>query len=106
MCLNSIKIISNEYDLSKKLNNQEAYSKELHTKIYNHISYVNKHYSSEKLGEKFALKTNFPLGKTGREDLIKLFEQFEGKNIFQIKKIDIDKLDSIFLKKAFNRPSR
>lgn len=99
MCLNSIKINSIDYDLSKKLNNQEAYNKILHKKIYNHISSLNKHYSSEELGEAFVLKTNFPLGKTGREELIKLFEQLEGKNIFLIKTIDIDKLDSLFLKR-------
>ena len=99
MRLNSLKIISHDYDLSKKLNNQDAYKNKLYQKINSHICVLNKHYSSKEMEKEFCLKTSFPLGRTGKEELLKLFMQFEGKDIFQIKKLDIDKIDSLFLKR-------
>jgi len=99
MRLNSLKMQCQDYGLIKKLDNPEAYKKPLYKKVENYLAKLKKHYSSKSLGKEFSLKTKFPLGKTGKNDLIKLFMQFEGKNIFQNKKIDIDKIDSLFLKR-------
>ncbi len=99
MRLNSLRIQCQEYELSKKFNNREAYKSDLYRKVKNHLSTLTKHYSSDTLDNGFVLTTKFPLGKTGKNDLIKLFQQFEGKDIFQNRKVDIDKIDSIFLKR-------
>lgn len=100
MLLNSLKIKTQDMMiLSKQLQNREAYKKELYKKIEKHLLSLNKHYSSNNLDKEFNVKTRFPLGKTGKDDLIALFRQFEGKNIFEQKKVDIDKIDSIFLKR-------
>jgi len=99
MRLNSLKNQCQDYDLIKKLDKREAYKERLYRKIENHLIKLKKHYSLDALGGEFSLKTKFPLGKTGKKDLINLFMQFDGKDIFQSKKVDIDKIDSLFLKR-------
>ncbi len=57
------------------------------------------HFDSILRKDNFNIKTSFPLGKTGSKELIDLFRQLEGKNIFKEKKIDLNILDSILQKR-------
>jgi|LQYC01.1.fsa_nt_gi hypothetical protein len=95
--LNSIKLISNDYALLKKLENPSEYSNSKFTEINQHVAILNKHCDIEhSICENFYLQTKFPIGKTGVNELLGLFRQFEGKeNIFEEHSIDIEKLNGI-----------
>jgi hypothetical protein len=95
--LNSIMLISNDYPLPKKLENPSEYSISKFTEINQHVAILNKHCDIEhSICENFYLQTKFSIGKTGVNELLGLFRQFEGKeNIFEEHSIDIEKLNGI-----------
>jgi hypothetical protein len=99
MKLNSLRILSSDFLLHKKLENIQAYSDEKYRFIGSHINTLRNHYESGPIDECIKINTAFPLGKTGSNELIQLFQQIEGQNIFDTVKVDINVLDGILLKR-------
>jgi hypothetical protein len=99
MKLNSLRILSSDFQLHKKLVNMEAYSQEKYQNIGNHINALRKHYESGIIDDCIKINTAFPLGKTGSNELIQLFRQIEGWNIFDTNTVDMNILDGILLKR-------
>lgn len=95
--LNSIKLHSEEFVLPKKLSNRESYNESKLDKIKEHLKNLNAHFKGTRLDNSFKIKESFPLGKTGKKELIDLFFQVEGKNIFESDNFDIDIIDGILL---------
>jgi len=93
--LNSIKLNSEEFDLMKKLSNPDAYNNDKLNNIKKYLNKLISHFRNFNVNDSFLIKNKFPLGKTGKEELKKLFFQIEGKDIFN--NFDIDKLDGILL---------
>lgn len=94
--LSSIKILSSSYSLSKSLQNPENYQQDKLLGITQHISDLQELCENDKeVSAKFQIETKFPIGKTGTTELVSLFQQIEGKDIFTEPNIDIKKLDSI-----------
>jgi hypothetical protein len=95
--LNSIKLISTEYILSKQLMDPEVYNEAKYKEVNDHVVILNRHCDQEGvICEEYCLNIKFPMGKTGVNELLNLFKQFEGKgNIFEAYSIDIEKLNGI-----------
>lgn len=94
--LNSLKIYSSEVLLHKKLANYETYNDEKLDEIINIIDQLRSYCTKEtEVDENLKFETKFPLGKTGLEELIKLFRQINGVNIFEDPPFDINKLNEI-----------
>lgn len=103
MRLNSIKIGLEDnplLNLSKhdKLNNE---TQEKIRQYIENIAFVMN--ASLKVDDKLAMRTSFPLGRTGKDELLNLFKQIAGEtNIFidaniQEELIDLNQLDSLLL---------
>jgi len=58
---------------------------------------------NKSIDEDIQFDTNFPLGKTGPNELIKLFEQINGEDIFDNSKPDMKKPDKDKLNEILNR---
>ncbi len=100
MLLNSLRISSDDFILKKRLECIDKYDVDLYKKIEEHLNILKGHYSSNRIGDAFKIKTKFPLGKTGKKDMISLFRQIDGINIFEsVAKFDINEIDSLFLKR-------
>ncbi len=97
--LNSLKLFIAEQKLDKLLTNYEAYDQSKYEKIKKYIEILGSHFSPNLNQSTFMIKTKYPIGKTGSQELIDLFLQIEGKDIFEGKKIDINILDSILQKR-------
>lgn len=98
--LNAIRLFSSSQNILKKLENHESYSIEKLNEIKNIVvktlALCN---DNEVISEDLQLETKFPLGKTGLEELIKLFRQIDGKNIFESLPFDINRLNEILGKR-------
>lgn len=93
--LNSLKIYIDKNHLNNNLNNPSKYNDKLLETITRNIHSMKKHCDcSESILEEFEINTKFPLGKTGTTELIDLFKQLDGRNIFE-NKIDLKTLDSL-----------
>lgn len=99
MRLNSLRIISSGFQVHKSLENWEAYSEEKLAMVKQYVEDLNLHFSNEIIDRRFKINTSFPLGKTGKNELISLFRQISGENIFETTKVDIDVLDGILSKR-------
>lgn len=97
--LNSIRLLSEGFIICKKLTNQATYDERKITTIKNHISEIDSHFSNEKINDNLSIKVKFPLGKTGKSELISLFSQIEGKNIFEEADFDINQIDGLLQKR-------
>ena len=93
--LHSIKLCSEEFVLSKRLSNRESYNETKLDIIKKHFKKLNAHFGGTEVDNSFEIKESFPIGKTGKKELINLFSQVEGKNIFKSDNFDIDILDGI-----------
>ena len=101
MRLNSIRIGLNDNALSK-LSKHNKFDLDTSGKIKNYLESIN-YIIDENLvvDEKLKINTSFPLGRTGKGELLGLFKQIDGDdNIFRDKDtnediIDIDQLDSL-----------
>ena len=94
--LNSLKIYLSEKLLHKKLENFEAYSEDKLEEIKSIATQVSIFCEkSSKIDQEFRFETKYPLGKTGLEELIKLFRQINGENIFENPPFDVNKLNEI-----------
>lgn len=102
MRLNSIKIDIEKSALSNLLRHNK-FDKDTQQKIAKYIGSIDHIVNEEKIvNDNLKIKTSFPLGRTGTEELLSLFKQIEGKdNIFTdengIEIIDINQLDSLLL---------
>ncbi len=92
-------MLADDFVISKKLTNPEAYNIKKINAIKKHISMIDNHFSKDGINESFALRVKFPLGKTGKDELISLFSQIEGKNIFNDTDIDINEIDGLLQKR-------
>jgi len=96
MRLNSIKLYLSNNDLLKELQNPESYSLSKFELIKSGILEMHKFVQdSHNINRNFTINTKFPLGKTGTNDLLKLFAQIDGENFFEKTSIDQNKLDEI-----------
>jgi len=95
--LNSIRIFAAENNLPKKLENQDDYGATKQLEVNQHVSVLLKHCDDHApICDEYCLNTKFPLGKTGMNELLDLFKQFEGnRNIFQANGVDIEKLNAL-----------
>ena len=97
--LNSIRILSEEFVIHKKLTNKITYSTEKIESIKNHISEIESHFSKDEINDNLLMKVKFPLGKTGKNQLISLFLQIEGIDIFEEANFDINEIDGLLQKR-------
>jgi RiboL-PSP-HEPN len=97
--LNSVKLLSENFIMHKKLTNKDAYNERKISAIKTHISAVGSHFSSDIVDDSLTLKIKFPLGKTGRNELIDLFSQIEGEDIFEEANFDINDIDGLLTKR-------
>jgi len=97
--LNSIRMLSEDFIICKKLTNKENYNEEKIGTIKNHISEIDNHFSKNTINDNLSIKVKFPLGKTGKKELISLFSQLEGRNIFEKADFDINEIDGLLQKR-------
>lgn len=95
--LNSMRIAISESAFENMLQNAEAYTPKKYNVIKSRFAQLNSHFESVVTIQNLKLKTTFPLGKTGANELVDLLKQFEGKNVFNEKGFDTDKLNSLLL---------
>lgn len=93
--LTSIKLLSENFVIYKKLTNQASFNEKKLTTIKAHISEVDSHFSSDKINDNLSIRTKFPLGKTGKNELIALFSQIDGRDIFEDASFDINEIDGL-----------
>jgi hypothetical protein len=93
----SLKLFSAQYSLLNKLENPTTYSEQKLTEIRHHILALNDFCDDKKdIGPTFLLKTKFPLGKNGLNELKELFRQIEGEDdIFATAPFDIEELNAL-----------
>ena len=99
MKLNSLRLITSNYILHEKLTNREAYDSQKYEQIHENVNILQRHFKKGNIDNSFEIDTSFPLGKTGSNELISLFKQINGMNIFDNDEIDINTLDGILLKR-------
>lgn len=98
--LNSIRIFSSENILHKSLENPEAYDSSKLIEIRSIAEKTLKFcLNDHAIDEDLKFDTKFPLGKTGLSDLVKLFKQIKGEDIFQKCTFDINKLNEILARR-------
>lgn len=98
--LNAIKIYTSEKIIHMTLENPETYS---NNKL-NEIRDISKKTlafcdDNEIIDGALNFETKFPLGKTGLNELIKLFKQINGEDIFKSTTFDINRLNEILGKR-------
>ncbi|HCT65509.1 MAG TPA: hypothetical protein DIC60_09655 [Lachnospiraceae bacterium] len=103
MQLNSVKIKANDNDLIK-LSKHNKLNEDTKNKIENYLKSISFIIDSDKvIDDNFNFITTFPLGRTGKDELLKLFKQIDGdENIFINKDtneeiLDLNQLDSLLL---------
>jgi hypothetical protein len=93
LVLNSLKI-SSEDSLCKKIEKQSSFQEDNYETLKSTFNSFRKHFlNNSYITNELKLKCKFPMGKTGSGELIKLFYQFENKNIFE--SFDINTLDAL-----------
>lgn len=102
MRLNSIKIDIEKSALNNLLKHNK-FNEDTQQKIVQYICSIDHIVDEEKIvNDNLKMKSSFPLGRTGKEELLDLFKQVEGKdNIFidenGVEVIDLNQLDSLLL---------
>ena len=103
MRLNSIKIGIDDNALIK-LSKHNKLDAETQEKIKNYIESINFVMNENlEVDDNLSMRTSFPLGRTGKDELLNLFKQIDGNpNIFinqdtQDEQIDLNQLDSLLL---------
>ena len=93
----SLRLLVDEMNLNKKLENKKKYNLTLLEEIGDDIKSLSVHCTNtSQCHPSVKFKTKFRLGHTGVKELKKIFEQFEGiENIFADSAIDIDKMNSL-----------
>lgn len=95
--LTSMRLLITDLSLEKKLQNTDAYSDAKFQELKSAVLQLNSHFAEDVAERNLNFKTLFPLGKTGSKELIELFRQFEGRDIFSGAGIDINVLDGLLL---------
>ena len=96
--LTSLRINIEQQNIGKCLSNHESYDDEKYELLKSKIAILNNHFEDVVSHEEFIIRTKYPLGKTGSNELVDLFKQIEGINIFE-ESIDLGKLDGILTKR-------
>lgn len=81
--INSLRVAINEDKIVDKLNQRDSYD-------ITKLGFMNTSFSkmvristdADRVSKEFCFEVAWPLGKHGKEELVKLFKQFEGKDIF------------------------
>jgi hypothetical protein len=98
--LNAIRIFSSGKIIHKALENPETYND---SKLVEIKGIVEKTLAfcidAEPINENLQFETRFPLGKTGLNELVKLFKQVNGEDIFAAPPFDTNKLNEILSKR-------
>lgn len=93
--LNSIRLLSEDFIICKQLTNKAKYNEKKIGTIKKHISEIDSHFSKKEINDNLSIKVKFPLGKTGKKELISLFSQIRGENIFEEADFDINEIDGL-----------
>ncbi len=94
--LNSIKVKIENYKLHQKLKNFQKYNdRNFMNEVREILNSLNIHFSNNVNDGHLQLKSKFPIGKTGANELSALFSQINGENIYEICNIDDNKLNSL-----------
>lgn len=95
--LNCLRLKSEKYVLSNKLNPQR-FSPDLFSEIKNTINFYSKICNDNSIIDNdFKFSAKFPMGKSGLRELIKLFKQINGEDIFNTPAFDANKINEILL---------
>ena len=98
--LNSLKIYSTEKTLEKRLSDTSQYNINKLNELKGIIEHMNGLCNENTIvNQEFKVNTKFPLGKTGSGEVIGLFKQLNGENIFEGIAIDTALLDEILWKR-------
>lgn len=98
--LNSIKIYSSENVIHDKLSNPLKYNIQTFDNLKEIIGQLTGVCDDDKvITKEFKVNTKFPLGKNGSGEVISLFKQFNGEDIFKGTKTDSSTLDEILWKR-------
>ena len=98
--LNSLKIYSAEKTLDRRLSDPSQFSINKLNELKEIIEQMNGMCNDNTIvNQEFKVNTKFPLGKTGSGEVIGLFKQFNGENIFEGISIDTALLDEILWKR-------
>jgi len=93
--INSLKLNMDDKDVLIQLKNPEKYDQNLLVTLEKFFKELIKHCNhKDTILDEFLFNNRFPLGKTGTNELVGLFKQFEGKDIFE-NNIDMSKMDSL-----------
>ena len=98
MRMNAIRLSVLDGNALLSIKNNKDFSEEKKTKIVrylNSISFISN--DAKEIEESFMFKTKFPLGKTGKSELVDLFSQIDGDQapFDNFGKDDFNKLDSV-----------
>lgn len=94
--INSIKLNSIRYSISDKLENSGNFTLPKLIELNIELNKLLKHCEDNNIvSDEIDMKTKFPLGKTGKNEIIDLFKQFTGKDIFAENNFDINPVDSL-----------
>jgi hypothetical protein len=94
--LNAIRYQCEDFTIIKKLQNQESYDLDKMLSVREHIGLLNSICNDQEVViSSFAIDTKFPLGKSGLNELQRLFKQIDGTDIFTNASFDIEKLNGL-----------
>lgn len=94
--LNSLRIFSSDNLIHKTLENPETYNTVKFAEVHNIVLKTSQLCDDgHSVVPHLQFDTKFPLGKTGLNELIKLFKQVNGENVFENPPFDPNKINEI-----------
>lgn len=95
--LSSLKyILSTSNILPNKLEHPQRYNQQIMQQVTSEFQIFNKIcFDDAKIDSDFRFNTQFPMGKQGVNELIELYKQINGENIFELMSLDKNKLNEI-----------
>jgi len=95
--LSSLKyLLGNSNILPNKLEHQQRYNQQILQQVTSEFYKFNQICSdTAKIDNNFRFNTQFPMGKQGVNELIELYKQIDGKNIFELSSLDKNKANEI-----------
>jgi hypothetical protein len=93
--LSSLQINVGQTISHNKFRNPELFNQEMLEELHTMFLLIMRHFDDNGLiGEEHEINTKFPIGKTGTSELVSLFRQIEGENVFKWP-VDLSVLDSL-----------
>jgi len=94
--LNILKILTARKPIHKSLENPTTFTRSKLDSFSSQIEVIHSICKDETLiDDNFQMNTKFPLGKNGLNELIDLYKQIEGKDIFENPPFDVNKINEI-----------